>query len=349
MDMEDKPQTQRIRATSEISGACGDLGTLVPYAVGAMTVAGMSAFGVLLGFGAFLVAAGLYFAIPIAVQPMKAVGALIITGELGPAEVAVTGMMTGVILILGAATGLIGRLSRLIPRSVTAGTPTRPRRDDDRFWPRSRDADAAGRAGIAGSAAWPDGHAARACGADRRHGSRRSGLVGVFSCPRKFWRLDVPGRLGIGRRVACDARGRPPPVRPDAHQRHRRHRRGRTGSFPADLRPGHRIRSRLVDRNCKSRPRAARRAAHVPWGGRTAGTAPVRRPHSPRPDPAGLGTADPRPRFRGSDGCPADRDARRRAGCAPDRGRSGFSRCLRGCSMQGRIAARQSLSPLSRP
>lgn len=105
----------------EAGGACGDLGTFVPLVVGAMTVAGLSPAGVLAGFGAFLVAAGFAYGIPIAVQPMKAVSAVLLTGGLGPGELAAAGMVTGVVLLLLGAAGAIGRVARAVPQSVAAG------------------------------------------------------------------------------------------------------------------------------------------------------------------------------------------------------------------------------------
>ena len=57
----------------EFSGACGDLGTFIPHAIGAMTVAGLAPAGVLFGFAAFLIGTGLFYALPLPVQPMKAV------------------------------------------------------------------------------------------------------------------------------------------------------------------------------------------------------------------------------------------------------------------------------------
>ena len=105
----------------EASGACGDLGTFIPHVIGAMTVAGLAPAGVLFGFGAFLVATGLFYGLPLPVQPMKAVSAVILTGGLRPGEVAAAGMMIGVILLVLGITGWIGRLARVIPQSVSAG------------------------------------------------------------------------------------------------------------------------------------------------------------------------------------------------------------------------------------
>src|SRR5947209_13565711 len=72
----------------EASGACGDLGTFIPHVIGAMTVAGLAPAGVLLGFGVFLISTGLFYGLPLPVQPMKAVSAVILTDGLKPGEVA---------------------------------------------------------------------------------------------------------------------------------------------------------------------------------------------------------------------------------------------------------------------
>jgi MFS superfamily sulfate permease-like transporter len=111
----------RRRFLLECSGACGDLGTFIPHVIGAMTVAGLAPAGVLLGFAAFLIGTGLFYGLPLPVQPMKAVSAVILTGGLRPGEVAAAGMMIGVILLVLGATGWISRLARAIPRSVSAG------------------------------------------------------------------------------------------------------------------------------------------------------------------------------------------------------------------------------------
>src|ERR1700720_3627977 len=83
----------------EASGACGDLGTFIPHVVGAMTVAGLAPAGVLFGFGVFLISTGLFYGLPLPVQPMKAVSAVILTDGLKPGEVAAAGMMLGLVLL----------------------------------------------------------------------------------------------------------------------------------------------------------------------------------------------------------------------------------------------------------
>src|SRR5947208_8663066 len=92
----------------ECSGACGDLGTFIPHVIGAITVAGLAPAGVLFGFAVFLIGTGLFYGLPIPVQPMKAVSAVILTGGLRPGEVAAAGMILGIVLLVLGATGAIG-------------------------------------------------------------------------------------------------------------------------------------------------------------------------------------------------------------------------------------------------
>lgn len=111
-----------IRALlQEFSGACGDLGTFIPHAIGAMTIAGLAPFGVLFGFAVFLIASGLFYGLPIPVQPMKAVSAVILTDGLRPGEIAAAGVILGIVLLALGTTGAIGRFARLIPQSVSVG------------------------------------------------------------------------------------------------------------------------------------------------------------------------------------------------------------------------------------
>src|SRR4051795_6019189 len=95
------------RIAAEISGACGDLGTFIPHVIGAITVAGLAPAGVLFGFAAFLISTGLFYGLPLPVQPMKAISAVILTNGLRPGEVAAAGMMIGVVLLVLGITGWI--------------------------------------------------------------------------------------------------------------------------------------------------------------------------------------------------------------------------------------------------
>jgi MFS superfamily sulfate permease-like transporter len=112
---------RRWRFLQECSGACGDLGTFIPHVIGAMTVAALAPAGVLFGFAVFLISTGLFYGLPVPVQPMKAVSAVILTSGLRPGEVAGAGLVMGVVLLVLGLTGAIGRVARFIPQSVSVG------------------------------------------------------------------------------------------------------------------------------------------------------------------------------------------------------------------------------------
>src|SRR3954471_1821914 len=105
----------------ELAGACGDLGTFIPHVIGAITVAGLAPAGVLFGFAAFLISAGLFYGLPLPVQSMKAISAVILTNGLRPGEVAAAGLLIGFVLLVLGITGWISRLARAIPQSVSTG------------------------------------------------------------------------------------------------------------------------------------------------------------------------------------------------------------------------------------
>jgi len=106
---------------NEVSGALGDTGTLLPLSLGAIAVAGLAPVPVLVGFAAFYILTGLYYRLPVPVQPMKAVAALLLTTQVSSQSLVASGVMIGAILLLLGLTGWINRVARLVPGSVLSG------------------------------------------------------------------------------------------------------------------------------------------------------------------------------------------------------------------------------------
>lgn len=116
------PRGERfIFSQRELSGALGDLGTLLPLTLGTIAVVGLAPTPALLGFGVCYIATALYYRLPIPVQPMKAVAAVLLTAGITPAGLAASGVMIGVALLVLGLTGWITRLARVVPQSVLAG------------------------------------------------------------------------------------------------------------------------------------------------------------------------------------------------------------------------------------
>ncbi|MDA8234443.1 MAG: putative sulfate/molybdate transporter [Clostridia bacterium] len=111
----------KSRVLGEISGALGDLGTFLPHVLGAITVAGFKPTGIFTMFGLFYLATGLFYRLPVAVQPMKAASAVILVEKVTPGEMAGAAIIIGLTLLILGVTGLIGVLARIIPRTVVAG------------------------------------------------------------------------------------------------------------------------------------------------------------------------------------------------------------------------------------
>ena len=95
----------------DLGGALGDLGTLLPFLVGFIVLAGVHPTSILLAFGLSLIAVGWRLGIPFPVQPMKAMGAAslasaALTGQNMPAVLALAALVTGMFWLIAAWSGL---------------------------------------------------------------------------------------------------------------------------------------------------------------------------------------------------------------------------------------------------
>jgi MFS superfamily sulfate permease-like transporter len=120
------PRAEKNRYNlEELSGAFGDLGTLVPFVIAYLAVVKMDPGGVLLGFGVVMIATGLWYRTPFPVQPMKAIGAAAATQAAGaaitPAIVVGSGVVTAIIWLALGATGLAKKVAEWIPRPALLG------------------------------------------------------------------------------------------------------------------------------------------------------------------------------------------------------------------------------------
>ncbi|MGD2218321.1 MAG: putative sulfate/molybdate transporter [Gemmatimonadales bacterium] len=105
----------------EAAGSLGNLGTLLPLAVGMIVLNGLSATSVFLLVGLFYILAGLYFQVPAAVEPMKAIGAYAVALGLTPLEIQASCLWMGGVLLLLGVSGLIEIIQRFTPKSAVRG------------------------------------------------------------------------------------------------------------------------------------------------------------------------------------------------------------------------------------
>lgn len=106
---------------SELSGALGDLGTLVPLTVGLIVINGLNPTTLLLIVGLAYIGSGIYYRIPMPVQPLKALSAIAISLGLAPAVISAAGLIIGGLLLLLSITGLIIPLAKLFPKPIIRG------------------------------------------------------------------------------------------------------------------------------------------------------------------------------------------------------------------------------------
>lgn len=105
----------------EFAGSLGDLGTLLPLAIGMIMINGMEPLGVFFTIGLFYILCGLYYGITVPVQPMKVIGAYAIATALPVSQIMVSGALMSLILLIAGITGLITVIGRYIPKSVVRG------------------------------------------------------------------------------------------------------------------------------------------------------------------------------------------------------------------------------------
>lgn len=107
--------------SGELAGSLGDLGTFLPYVIGAITIAHLDVTGVLVMCGLMYLFTAWFYRLPIPVQPMKVIGAAIIVDHFTAGEVAAAGLIIGVMMLVIGLTGAIGKLACITPPSVTLG------------------------------------------------------------------------------------------------------------------------------------------------------------------------------------------------------------------------------------
>ena len=107
----------------EFAGAFGDLGTLIPFVVGYITINKMDPLGILIAFGLFKIFAGLYFRTPVPIQPMKAIGGMAIShpGLITPGMIWGSGIFTGIFWLLMGVTGAITWIEKITTKPVVRG------------------------------------------------------------------------------------------------------------------------------------------------------------------------------------------------------------------------------------
>lgn len=117
------PTTGNKYDLSEWAGAFGDLGTLIPFIIGYITLGKLDPLGILFTFGLLLICSGVYYKTPLPVQPMKAIGgaAVVQAGTITPGMIWGAGLFTGLFWLIMGLTGAMNLVSRWASKPVIYG------------------------------------------------------------------------------------------------------------------------------------------------------------------------------------------------------------------------------------
>ena len=109
------------RPWQEISGAFGDLGTLFPIFVALAGTGSISVSSTLVLSGLANILSGVFFGIPLPVQPMKAIAAVAIAEKYSQPQLASAGLFVAVVIGLLSIIGLVQWFTRAIPMPIVKG------------------------------------------------------------------------------------------------------------------------------------------------------------------------------------------------------------------------------------
>ena len=105
----------------ELAGSLGDLGTLLPLAIGMILINGLSPSGLFLAVGLFYILSGAYYGVTVPVQPMKVIGAYAVATGISASEIAASGALISLFLLVIGGTGAITLIGNYIPKPVVRG------------------------------------------------------------------------------------------------------------------------------------------------------------------------------------------------------------------------------------
>ncbi|MFA5348421.1 MAG: putative sulfate/molybdate transporter [Methanoregula sp.] len=106
---------------SELAGSLGDFGTIIPLILAVALVSDVNVRYVLLFFGIWFIITGLYYRLPIPLEPMKAVAVIVIAGGIASSEIAAAGLMLGMIFLVLGYGSFFEIIDKWVPQSVVRG------------------------------------------------------------------------------------------------------------------------------------------------------------------------------------------------------------------------------------
>ena len=115
-------KTNRLKFNrNEFAGALGDIGTSLPLLVGVTLAAKLNAASVLVVFGAMQIFTALRYRLPMPVQPLKAMAALVIAQGISGSVLHGAGLAIGIFMLVLTVTGGVDAIARFVPLTVVRG------------------------------------------------------------------------------------------------------------------------------------------------------------------------------------------------------------------------------------
>ena len=105
----------------ELAGSLGDLGTLLPLAIGMIMINGLSPSGLFFTVGLFFVFSGVYYGVTVPVQPMKVIGAYAIATGMSASQITASGAWIALFLLIIGGTNAITLIGKYTPKAVVRG------------------------------------------------------------------------------------------------------------------------------------------------------------------------------------------------------------------------------------
>ncbi|MFA6332035.1 MAG: putative sulfate/molybdate transporter [Methanoregula sp.] len=123
--MTQEPPLPLSFSLSELAGSMGDFGTIIPLILAVALVSDVDPRYILLFFGIWFILTGLYYRLPIPLEPMKAIAVVVIAagavGGISAGEIAAAGLILGVIFLLLGYGQFFSIIERWVPQSVVRG------------------------------------------------------------------------------------------------------------------------------------------------------------------------------------------------------------------------------------
>jgi hypothetical protein len=106
---------------NELAGSFGDIGTDFPLVVSLILICHLDPASVLIMFGLMQILTGLTYGIPMPVQPLKAMAAIMISQKLGGDILHGAGLVIGILMLILSVSGLLPWIGRVVPTCVVRG------------------------------------------------------------------------------------------------------------------------------------------------------------------------------------------------------------------------------------